>query len=581
VAPRASSFARFLTQPRLGVWLALIAALLATPALFLGFYLDDWIARYIFSDLEGAAEALRVYRGGYAAANGNPIDNHWQIEQGYAPWWTYPKLLLATMRPISWLTHLLDARLWPNTPWPQHAHSVLWLIALVLAVTRLYRGFLGPLIGGFAALLFAIDHTHGWEVGFSSNRHALITAVFGVLTLDAYRRARQDQSRAAAMLAPLLFVVTLLAGESGVAVLGYLLGHALFVEEQPLRRRALALAPYLAILISWRLAYNWLGFGAHGSGPYIDPGREPLRYLTALFERGPILFLGQLFLPPAEFYGEFRPEAARAHWQFAVLFGLAFALALVPLLKRDKLARFWATGFGLALIPAASTDAHNRQLLFASLGALALLAQLGHLYAVELRGVRLAVPTKLARAMAGGVLGLHLFLSPLLLPVSTCSITETAWLHDALHGLGDEIAGRDLILVTAPDYFAVRVGQLRRRIEQRPLPRHWRALAFGSQRVVVQRVNERTLRLDYEGGILNTPQLELYRDRRLRMRAGDRIKLEGLSIEVRAVTSDGRAKLVDFVFDQRLEAPQFLFYSWKDGGLARFTPPAIGESQTL
>jgi hypothetical protein len=40
------------------------------------------------------------------------------------------------------------------------------------------------------------------------------------------------------------------------------------------------------------------------------------------------------------------------------------------------------------------------------------------------------------------------------------------------------------------------------------------------------------------------------------------VKLEGLSIEVREITSDGRVSRADFTFDRPLEAPSFRFYYW-------------------
>ena len=93
-------------------------------------------------------------RGGYGIANGNPEDTHWQIEQGYAPWWTYPKLLVAMWRPIGLLTHVYEFKWW-RTPIPMHLHNLLWLALGVACAVRLYRGSMGPLVGGLAATLYA------------------------------------------------------------------------------------------------------------------------------------------------------------------------------------------------------------------------------------------------------------------------------------------------------------------------------------------------------------------------------------------------------------------------------------------
>src|SRR6185503_11807275 len=73
---------RLLARPKLGVVLAIVAVCLAAPSLFIGFYLDDFLGRYIYTDLEGADRLYQVLEGGYALAKGDPGETHWQIEQG-------------------------------------------------------------------------------------------------------------------------------------------------------------------------------------------------------------------------------------------------------------------------------------------------------------------------------------------------------------------------------------------------------------------------------------------------------------------------------------------------------------------
>src|SRR5260221_10025184 len=220
VSAKEGPFLRLLERPRLGALLALLAIALSSPCLFTGFYLDDWVARYIYSDLPGASDLYRVYAGGYGLSNGVPADTHWQIEQGWAPWWTYEHLRLAFFRPLSLATHLLDIRLWSSSAFLMHAHSLLWLGALLLIITRLYRGAMGNLVGGLAALLFAVDATHGFEVGYICNRHTLVTAVLGVLCLDQYLRYRTNADRRAGFLAPPLYLLSLLGGEAAIAIGG-------------------------------------------------------------------------------------------------------------------------------------------------------------------------------------------------------------------------------------------------------------------------------------------------------------------------------------------------------------------------
>lgn len=577
---REQAFARFLRHPQLGLRLVLIAAVLLSPCLFLGFYLDDYIGRYIYSNLPGAHRLYELLHGGYGIANGNPADNLWQVEQGYAPWWIYPQLLLEMMRPVSGLTHWIDAWFWPNSAALMRIQNIAWLSLLILSLTRLYRGVLGPLVGGLAALLFAIDHTHAFIIGYICNRHALVTALFGVLCLDQHFRFRRGQ-RGAGFIAPLFYALALLAGESAVAIAAYIFAYELFVEEGSLFKRALALAPYFVITVGWRAVYTLLGCGARGSGLYIDPGRAPLRFLSAFFERAPLLLFGQFMPVPAEVYLLVSPVLAKILLVTSVIFVILFAACLAPLLKRNRLARFWAVGMLLSLVPATSAHPHNRQLLFASIGAMGLIAQLWEMYALELRGITLSRALRLSGGVAAVVFGVHLIGSPIGTPFAACGIALAAPLQRGISTVGDEVKDRDAIFLTAPDYFSVKLVQLSRRVEQRPLPRRIRTLSYGPQKIRVQRTDDRTLVVDYDGGILQNEFMELYRDRRLPMAVGDHVELQGLAIAVLETTPDGRPTRARFTFDTPLGDPAFVFYYWKDEGFVPFTPPAIGEAREL
>ena len=573
--------ARVVVQPRLGPWLALAACLLSASCLGLGFYLDDFVGRYIYSDLPGAARLFDLYAGGYGLANGDPADTHWQIEHGWAPWWTYDELLIRLFRPLGVVTHWLDFQLWPDQPWAMRLHSLLWLALLVLAVTRMYRAALGGVVGGLAALLFAFDHTHGFVVGHISNRHSLITAVLAATCLSTHLRARASSAPVQQLWAYGLYAAALASGESAVAIAGYLCAHALCVERTPLARRLLLIAPYLAITVVWRALYTQAGYGATGSGLYIDPARDPLVYLLALVERAPVLLLGQFLGPPAEFYAVWHATWAHAMWLFACVVCVCLAAALWPLVRRDRVALFWLLGALASLVPAASTYPHNRQLLFTSFGAMGLLAQLWHLHVVELSNRATNRLLRFSQVIGGTVFLTHALISPLALPVATCSIAVTAPLQAARASLDADSAGRDVVFVNAPDYFAVKLVQLSQLIAGATMPRRIRALSFGPEHITVQRTAANALELDFAEGILSTPFIELYRDRRIAMREHEQIALEGLLIEVLALTTDQRARRARFTFDAPLEDKQFLFYIWKAGRFERYLPPALGQRQAL
>jgi hypothetical protein len=580
-----AAFIRMLERPKLAAGLVVTAVLLSSSALFIGLYLDDHVARYIYrDDLDDAPKLFRLLNGGFGLATGVPEENHWQIEEGYAPWWMYPPLRLSLFRPMSLWTHVLDARLWYDNAFFMHLHSLAWLALLVLAMTRLYRGALGMRVGGMAALLFALDHTHGFVAGYICNRHGLITALLGALCLHVHLRGRREPDQNAAghaALAALLYVLALLSGEAAIAIAGYVFAYELLAHEGPWASRLAAFAPYLAITLIWRVLYSAAGYGGSGSGLYLDPGREPLAYLSVLLERGPLLLFSFFFGPPAELYTVAPAWLSRSMLIATGVLLPALAAAFVPLLRKERSARFWAAGMLFSLVPAATTFPHSRQLLFASFGGLALIAQIWHLYAVELKHLALSLPMRAAGLIAAIALFVHLIVAPLVKPLTTVSVAFSAPLHRGALHVGDELAGKTAVFMTAPDYFAVKIVQLTRRADGAPLPTRWRTLSFGPQAVQVLRESERSLVLDYDGGILATPFMELYRDRRLTMKRGERIELRGMSVEVLDLTPDGRASRARFTFDASLDAPSFQLYQWREGRFLPYRAPRVGERETL
>ena len=97
--------------------------------------------------------------------------------------------------------------------------------------------------------------------------------------------------------------------------------------------------------------------------------------MAALAARVPILMLGQWGPIPAESAVVLRPPYSIAFWIAAIAFVGLLVLVFAPLLKRDRLARFWAAGMVFATIPVCATLPMDRLLTFAGIGAFGLLAQ--------------------------------------------------------------------------------------------------------------------------------------------------------------------------------------------------------------
>ena len=149
-------------------------------------------------------------------------------------------------------THRLDYWLWPDSPALMHLQSLLWLGGLVAVVGWLYqRLFDRRIVGGLAALLFAIDDCRGPVVGFIANRNVLIAAFFGVLAPIAHDEWRRRNERIAGLIAPLLLALGLFAKEEGVGACAYFAAYGLLLDAGGWRRGCAALWRYGVVFIAW------------------------------------------------------------------------------------------------------------------------------------------------------------------------------------------------------------------------------------------------------------------------------------------------------------------------------------------
>src|SRR5262249_20937188 len=141
----------------------------------------------------------------------------------------------------------------------------------------------------------------------------------------------------------------------------------------------------------WIIVYKALGYGAAGSGYYVDPGAEPLAFAPVVAVRMPALLLGQFAGPPSDIWlnipGARVPPLALAAGAVVAIIGVVMAAVI----GKDRRAGFCATGMLLSLVPVCATCPNDRLLLFSSLGAFGLIALfLARLAAVTSRPLRVA-----------------------------------------------------------------------------------------------------------------------------------------------------------------------------------------------
>ncbi len=219
---------------------------------------------------------------------------------------------------------------------------------------------------------------------------------------------------------------------------------------------ACAPSPSAAVLSFWALASGLGGFGSTDSGVYRAPLADPPAFARMLLERVPLLVMGQWTPVPSDLGSAVAPYSPEGRTVLAIgLSTLVLLLAIMgPLVWRDRVARFFAFGAALSLLPVAAAGPQDRLLFFVGLGSMGLLARLVQ---VLVEGAPAA--TRLWRipawVAAGALLIVHLVWAPIAASFWIASQEKaSARMTGAMASVpGDpEMADQDLILLNPPDY---------------------------------------------------------------------------------------------------------------------------------
>ncbi|MDB4987627.1 MAG: uncharacterized protein JWN04_2805 [Myxococcaceae bacterium] len=568
----------FFCSARMPWYVALVALLVGLPTLGVGTMLDDHYLRVTMlrdAAYDGATqsplEAFRLF-------DGDPIRTLRMVDRGLAVWWTDSHVRLAFFRPLSAATHLFDFSLAGGVPWWMHLHSVLYYALTSCMAALVFRRVLGQSrAAGFAALLFAIDGTHGMVVGWIANRNQLVAAVFALASFAAFARPRAPAPRGAAnvLLGPTLLALAFCAGEAAVAILAYFAAYTLVLDTRPKKQRLLTLAPYLVVTLAWGLFYSARGYGTSASDFYHDPLRDPVAYAVAAAQHMPILAMSELVGLPADL---FVMLSAQARACFVVLAsGLAVVVGCIlwPTLQQDREARFFGIAGLLALLPVCATAPSARLLLLPSVGFLGL----GVRFLSRMHSDGHPMP-RLARAYAGYFLLLHLALA---VPGFQVMAQQLGLLANHIERLAQgldgerELPGARVLIVNAPDGAFMSFVGLLRHVTHRPAPRAITPLALGTRGVTLARTGERSLRVRQDGGIALQPTERMTCQVSNKWKVGARVRLSDLTVEIIELTSDGRPRTVDFIFDRPLDDPSLRFTEWNGDTLVPFVVPGLGK----
>jgi hypothetical protein len=310
--------------------------------------------------------------------------------------------------------------------------------------------------------------------------------------------------------------------------------------------------------------------------------RDPVAFLRTLPERFAMLWLAQLGGPWSEGWNAYPVMFPGLEYVVAAMavFVIAGSLTLfTPLLRGDKVARFWLLGAAIATLPACGAFPADRLLPWVGIGGMGITAQF---FASYLKASREAQAALLPRIGAAAIVMVHLVVGPFLLPLRSIGISQVRAAIDRAddtvpHDPG--IAKRIAIYVNpAADPFASYIPVTRAaRGVPRPLTQRW--LATATTPVHLFRVDDRTLRVEPEGGFMILPSERLFRNTRDEpFMVGEQIETDGMRITIARVTDDGRPAEVLARLERPLEDPVYLWLAWKGGGYAPFTPPPIGGS---
>ena len=114
--------------------------------------------------------------------------------------------------PLTWISHMLDAELFGMNPAGHHLSNLALHIAATLLLFLFLRQTTGAIWRSFlVAALFAVHPLHVESVAWTAERKDVLSALFWMLTLLAYRRYAANPRVTAYLLTLVLFVMGLLS----------------------------------------------------------------------------------------------------------------------------------------------------------------------------------------------------------------------------------------------------------------------------------------------------------------------------------------------------------------------------------
>lgn len=545
-------------------WLVLVVAILiALPTLDVGLIGDDLPqAEFLAAQREGTSASR--WWDMFVLVSGPQAHNEQLRAHGQLPWWADSDLRVAFFRPLAVATHQLDHRLWSGSVWAMHLHSALWYAAACVLVWVVARRLCSSgAAAGVASLVYVVSFGHLVPLGWLAHRNGIICVVFSLLAILAHDRWRRDRDPVAKILSPVALLAALLAGEAGVVTLAFMLSYALILDPGTRGSRALSVVPSLVVVALWRLLYDALGYGATGSGAYLDPVADPSGFLGALPQRY-FTLLAFCVSPP------FVPEFPAMLWWTTTLALVGITAVFVVRVERPA-ARFGVLAAVLGCIPLTASVPFERLLVLTSVGMALAFGELVDAWLLSGPANRTA-----RTAAAALVVLVHLVISPIAfvvrgseldeLRLRETSFTEAAWPGSAA------MIGKTAIVVHTPNYLGFEYLPRTLRADALPEPERLWVLHAGIEPPQIERLDDHTLELRAPLGWPADAVTNFWRDpARAPFMVGDRVETRDFTATVKEVAG-GKALRVEFRFETPLDDPAQVWMEWRDGKHRKVNP---------
>ena len=580
------------------------------PTLHDGLFADDYIAVAI---MEGKFAAPRGALDLFNFADGTAEDVRALRRLGSLPWWAPDDYRIAFLRPLSSASWQLDRLLFGRHYGAYHAHSLLAFFSLVVSASLLYRRLLGPIPALLATAIFAVDDSHRFPVLWLSNRGGIYALLFGVLALHAHLSFRERGSVRHALVCALCVSIGLLFGEWVLPMLAYIVAYELLAAAGSWRRRALSLLPSLLPALLFLIARARLHYGARGSGAYVDPGLEPVRFALSVLHRVPVFFADMFWNVPSEWWDHGTPWRDRLlgmwiippeiwlqlpGWHFfhlllggaallALGFGVYFCWPSLAAGERRAL-RFLLVGAVAALVPVVGSFPSTRLTIAAYLGLAPLFALVLRELALRLRALpftpSLRFGLKLAAysVMLGAIFHMQLK-APFEHNVQAqcdhyASTGEWVWAAEIDPARVSEqrvvmLAGGEFTTTFFFSYIWAHSG--------RPLPRSYLPITACPCAHYLERTADNELLLRALGAsYLGSGEENMFHSPQRVWAEGETVELDGLRVRAENVVG-GLPTVLRLTFERSLDDPSYVFLVAAPFGIVRAQLPRPGEQYLL